>query len=425
MSGRNQFTGCLLAAPNQINFDSWVDREVGRAIERLPRDFAALTAALPGIYPQDVLRALQAFCHREPDLAAASQVLVASARDQAVVPSSPSGLLGLPPPHPLDFEWRFAPEALATLTDEIVALTPTFSRVALMGTPTLAVVPTPALEPYIVHYYGVDADSLASAELLGHLHMVKTADLLQEIPTLEPYATIVMDPPWYEDYMCRFLHFAARALVVGGHLLTAMPASGTRPDIALANREILKWAERLGFALEDQYQGAIPYETPYFERNALRAAGILNVAANWRRGDLWVLRKLRAQEIEWPGNIARPIWQEFTFGPVRLRVDCGSACESSDPRLQSIVDGDILPSVSRRDSRRKRARVWTTGNRVFACDAPLRYASMVSEWQANYPQNGSLGDAQQCARDHLFELIDRERTELAWPSRREADRTIG
>ena len=252
MSGRNQFTWCLLAAaPDQIKFDSWVDREVGRAIERLPRDFAALTEALPGIYPQDVLRALQAFCHREPDLAAASQLLVASARDKAVVPISPSGLLGLPPPHPLDFEWRFAPEALATFTDEIVALTPTGLRVALMGTPTLAVVPTPALEPYIVHYYGVDADSLVSAGTLGHLHMVKSADLLQEIPTLEPYSTIVMDPPWYEDYMCRF-YFAARALLVGGQSLTAITGCGTRARHWPANREILELGRALRVSFEDQ-----------------------------------------------------------------------------------------------------------------------------------------------------------------------------
>jgi dihydroorotase-like cyclic amidohydrolase len=35
--------------------------------------------------------------------------------------------------------------------------------------------------------------------------------------------------------------------------------------------------------------------------------------------------------------------------------------------LRSIVPGDILPSVSRRDPRRANADVWTSGNRIFAC----------------------------------------------------------
>src|SRR5262249_61566996 len=33
----------------------------------------------------------------------------------------------------------------------------------------------------------------------------------------------------------------------------------------------------------------------------------------------------------------------------------------------SLVPGDILPSVSRRDKRRRLTGVWTSGNRIFAC----------------------------------------------------------
>jgi hypothetical protein len=226
-----------------------------------------------------------------------------------------------------------------------------------------------------------------------------------------------MDPPWYEDYTRRFLHFAAQALGIGGHLLIAMPPRGTRPGITTANRETLSWAEHLGFVLKSTQQGAVPYETPFFERNALRAAGILNVAPDWRRGDLWTLRKTDVCRVEWLGDIARRDWREFIFGSVRLRVDCEAHCIGSDPRLRSIVDGDVLPSVSRRDSRRIRAHVWTTGNRVFACDAPLELASMVSDWQRQCHEQGPQHDEQRDARNQLFELIDRERAELAWPSR--------
>ena len=39
-----------------------------------------------------------------------------------------------------------------------------------------------------------------------------------------------------------------------------------------------------------------------------------------------------------------------------------------DPLLVPLVSGDILPSVSRRDSLGKEADVWTIGNRVFRCE---------------------------------------------------------
>ena len=41
------------------------------------------------------------------------------------------------------------------------------------------------------------------------------------------------------------------------------------------------------------------------------------------------------------------------------------------PILRSIVVGDVLDAVSRRDERRRAVDLWTTGNRVLACSSPL------------------------------------------------------
>ena len=38
----------------------------------------------------------------------------------------------------------------------------------------------------------------------------------------------------------------------------------------------------------------------------------------------------------------------------------------SEIKLSRIVAGDVLPTVSRRDSRRSKANVWTSANRVFS-----------------------------------------------------------
>jgi hypothetical protein len=52
---------------------------------------------------------------------------------------------------------------------------------------------------------------------------------------------------------------------------------------------------------------------------------------------------------------------------VRVRIRQPNLSGFADPSLVSVVPGDVLQSVSRRDSRRRLADVWTSGNRIFAC----------------------------------------------------------
>jgi hypothetical protein len=47
----------------------------------------------------------------------------------------------------------------------------------------------------------------------------------------------------------------------------------------------------------------------------------------------------------------------------------GKACSGQDG-LVSLIEGDILPTVSRRDPRRRLADVWTSGNRIFRTGNP-------------------------------------------------------
>ncbi len=52
--------------------------------------------------------------------------------------------------------------------------------------------------------------------------------------------------------------------------------------------------------------------------------------------------------------------------------------------LISLVKGDILPTVSRRDPRRRQADVWTSGNRIFQTDNPrLVLEAALSCWRGD------------------------------------------
>lgn len=151
-------------------------------------------------------------------------------------------------------------------------------------------------------------------------------------------------------------------------MLVSLPPLGTRPGMATERAEFLALAEELGLRRVRLDEGALPYLSPPFEQNALRADGMPGVPVDWRRGDLAVFARIRV--VQRPRPVAPPFektWHEADVLGVRVRMRPQSEPGFVDPRLVTLVACDILPTVSRRDLRRRDADVWTTGNRVFRC----------------------------------------------------------
>lgn len=186
---------------------------------------------------------------------------------------------------------------------------------------------------------------------------------------------VVIDPPWYPVHVRTFLWAASQICTVGGHVFLSAPPAGTRPGIKEEWEETLELAEGMGLRLKRSQPSALPYVSPPFERNALRAAGVSSYPAEWRRGDLAVfLRFGQASHHSLPLLYHSPPaplspcpeWAEESVEGVRIRMRSQEHFRG-DPRLVSLVTGDVLPSVSRRDERRPLAEVWTSGNRIFRC----------------------------------------------------------
>jgi hypothetical protein len=130
----------------------------------------------------------------------------------------------------------------------------------------------------------------------------------------------------------------------------------------------LQEAERLSLRLQTLEPLSLSYASPPFERNALRAEGITNYPFDWRRGNLAVFRSTISEaSLPPPGLQLCAEWAEVILDGVRIRVRADVSEGFENPALEPIVAGDILPSVSARDSRRSRVEVWTSGNRVFRC----------------------------------------------------------
>lgn len=409
-----------MAASESAGFNDWIDARITALLQLGERDFGSLVCRLPGIYPGEVVASLDRLAVGDAAIKAPSQRLIASSRvDRANGPWESVGL-GLFHSHPLDYEWRFLRETVELLADRCNHVAGPSNHVALVATPTVAMTRAAIFDTRPVTYIGADTALTARVTLPAHISATRQIDLLERHASTRRYAVVIMDPPWYDEYLQRFLWFAASSMRRGGTLLLAMPPVGTRPGIEEEHVRHRDWCAKLGFQLEQVEEGVLPYETPLFERNALRAAGILNVPPDWRRGDLWVLRKVGSNRAKWPGDLDRTGWSEHRFGQVRLRVDRRAVGEGGAPTLVPLVPGDVLPTVSRRDTRRAAARVWTTGNRIFGCSAPDELGRILDDWQTGSRTATSNSSIKQAVMAQVGAILEIEGNEVDCSNKKRA-----
>lgn len=146
-----------------------------------------------------------------------------------------------------------------------------------------------------------------------------------------------------------------------------VPHEGIRPGMKEELRNIFDFARNTGFSCIGYEKKMITYDMPKFERNALMAAGLNNISINWRTADLAIFTKTKQISTSRPIFEKKEKWFEIILDSIEIRVKENNFSKFKDPTPIPLVDGDILPSVSRRDSRRNLVDVWTTGNRVYLC----------------------------------------------------------
>ncbi len=350
--------------------DSWVFGAVTRGVTTLN----SLLASLPGVYPS-VVRDSLARLLRAGKLTNGNSVI--PTHDPNGTSSSfelCSGLdhtIALPIPHPLDYDWRFADSAVRYLLDLSLELTTAEETIALLGAPTVL---RNAIESSFPRKL-VLLDS--NPELVGPLAEASSGNtrvmlcnvLRDPLPEIEA-SLVIVDPPWYEEHLAGFTWAAAQLCQTGGHVLASVPPIGTRPAIERDRENLFEWTEQLGLRRLRLELGILPYMSPPFEINALKAEGFHGILQEWRRGDLGIFVKDQDHPSPRPAMQSgfEDTWVEEIIHGVRVRVRYDDCSHFKDPRLVTIVAGDILPSSSRRDNRRARADVWTSGNRIYACD---------------------------------------------------------
>ena len=190
--------------------------------------------------------------------------------------------------------------------------------------------------------------------------------MTESIPEISA-SLIITDPPWYPKYYKSFLWAASKACTTNGHVLLSIPPEGIRPGIKDELQDIFEFACHAGFSCIGYEKKEITYDMPQFERNALIAVGLDNIATDWRTADLAILTKTKQATTSRPIFRKKEKWFEVILDSIVIRIKEKDCSEFKDPTLIPLVEGEIFPSISRRNSKRDLIDVWTSGNRAYLC----------------------------------------------------------
>ena len=359
-------------------FTDQVSRWTGAALERHPASFGALLRSLPGIDPSLVVDALARVdgTHATATTLWRAAVLL----DEARTPSAPAPPSSRPVPHPLDCYWPTNPATLRSFRETLGRCVPRGGTVVYLGSPNVFAEARIQLVDRRHVLLEHDEQRAASHRDPAGASAVYAVDVLRDaLPAVRGQA-VIADPPWYPLELKGFLWTAAHLATPGAAVLLALPPLGTRPGVELERREVLDWAAACGLRPRRLHPGVLGYLTPPFERAALVASGVPGTPEDWRRGDLMIFEAQPAKRPPRP-SVPAECWAAVTAEevPLRMRADDPPPASPVTPvsLLRGLIDGDVLPTVSRRAAIRVHARLWTSRNRIFTSAHPALLAAVV------------------------------------------------
>lgn len=359
------------------------------------------------IYPNDIIDAI-GYLRRRGEIMVAPQGFVLScddAQDSVPLLSPLAGAITrLPPPHPLDYDWRFDEGTANRLANDLIANSGSSLPVVLLGAPSVFVTisQTVSTPPCILLDRCAKRILALNPHLPTQLELVSHDLLSPDLWKSNRKGNVALaDPPWYVEHYVGYLANASLSVVLNGQVFLSLFPLTTRPDAPSERDSIITMASSMGLALERLSPGALLYLTPDFERASLQAAGQYDLLS-WRRGDLAVFRKVAAVDEFVLSQMVREAvkiapddgdWHEFVLPNldiVKIRGPLTDACES--PSIFSLLPDDTLPTVSRRFPVRQKADLWLSDNRIFGLRGRAHFAQALSSFAPDSPASSRSCD---------------------------------
>lgn len=332
-------------------------------LSRSPARFEHLLQEAEGAYPTDVQQALH-------DLESEGKLRLTSSGEWATFQeashpaagkpaepqAAPSAALSndLPEPHPLDFDWRFADDAIHLITGQLRARCT--GNIAVLGAPTVFRCLVDRGLP--AHLFDKNDVVLEHLRKRGY-HAFTKIDLLCPGPLpFDRFECAVADPPWYPEHYEGFIDASRTLLKMDGRLFLSVLPRLTRPGAEETRETMLAYAAARGFEVTNIIPSGLTYVSPPFEAAALKSEGL--VLGHWRTADLFELQK-RVDVPNSTRHLRDPdAWQNFLLGSVQVRLLPTQS--GAGFKLHSDPKNWRLRSVSRRSPARTNINVWTSRN---------------------------------------------------------------
>jgi len=309
------------------------------------RDPTTAFSMMRGIFPGDVIQ------H------AATRKLSAADRSDAIASNYNPQL------HPLHYEWYFTYDTALEISREFVSAQ---GLTICLGAPMIASAAIKRGKDVI--FIDQNPRVLARFPELMRASEIHVMDATEAKRLSIKADSLIFDSPWYPGDCLAWLVVASHLVKSGGTIIFGLYPPLVRPTAQLERDLILDIASSIGQV--DVKENALPYQTPLFELDALRACGLAQIG-DWRRGDLVTIRDKKPLEVSLPRIPRRAdidgTWTSFVIESqvVKLRTNLKRQSDIRQDALLGEIDGNfVLPSVSVRDNRRDAVHVWTSRNRV-------------------------------------------------------------
>jgi len=274
-------------------------------------------------------------------------------------------------PHILDSDWRYSKPSVARLLDLALRQSGLGSSFIHIGSPS-------TYKEALRSFPNIGRHWLFDKNALRH-----QAEQSLSIQGDESVDFAIIDPPWYPEESRLFVNVARDYLKPGALVFMVQPAQLTRPGVLKERMSLLQNLALDGFAYIATRPDFVRYETPHFEWVTLQRQLDSLVPADWRLGDLIILRyasnsrSSESNSFHFDSQPTEDLWAEESLGPMRIKIR--RAPSANRTTFQPIGDLGMCQNVSRRDPLFREVGIWTTGNRVFYSRDMLQAQEIVSE----------------------------------------------
>jgi len=293
--------------------------------------------------------------------------------------------------------WPFTHDTAADISER----TKSFSKIALLGTPSLFSIAKHRLAGTPSEVYLFDQDNYLFSETTEGFFKCDISEVPKSFK--DEFDLVIADPPWYPDDYRRWLSVATCVVRPGGTVIFVLFPEGVRETAKGERRAILELADSL-FSSVSIERARVLYETPSFEQVQLIRSGIAPL--NWRSADL-VIGQARSEKVLIGEGFRgqQESWIERRIGSGRIFVNVHKPSQHESEWLNTANNGDrFLSSPSRRDGALPKANILSSRGHGLVCADPMKFTKLVERIESV----SDIGDASSAIGGQsgkLFELV--------------------